>query len=124
MQVSVSPPGFWGGGHTLACRGASGVTQFRRLDRNSGTLYSIIPLRVVHTFLGSSFMEFGMLTLTNYRLLAQRLWSEFPLFDAHVQTTALELESLQTLAYYGLVWFTHLTDQKTNLSHMESFLHI
>ncbi len=35
----------WGGRHTLACGGVGGGTQFRRMARNSGTLYCIISLR-------------------------------------------------------------------------------
>jgi hypothetical protein len=41
-------PGGGGGGNTLAWWGLGEGIQFRRLDRNSGTLYCITPLRRIH----------------------------------------------------------------------------
>jgi hypothetical protein len=44
-QVSVSPQEPSGGGHTRLGEEGGGGTQLRRLDRNSCTLYRVIPLR-------------------------------------------------------------------------------
>ncbi len=43
----VSSPRTQVGGHTLTCEGGGGGTLCRRLDRNSGTLFSFIPFLLV-----------------------------------------------------------------------------